>query len=335
MTVRKVDSSNISFNLKIDSCCTKEAPKNELNCDKDVNNCYCFYRIAIILFILLLVLLLLCYYILGKETFLKLAKTNFEKALPHLPFVLIVWTIGFCLFLNVYCKIDFNDLSSIQYTHLVLLLFSIALILLPFLKTIKIGKYIELERNIKEAKEEVKDFKTEMRQNFQTLSSTLTATISSINKQVVNHTTNVGVNTPTLPDNVLPGLETEIDKIVKAKLEQVGQHFNKHTTDYIHVPDDNLLMFKVRYNIETQLRRIWENRFITDLEYDRYRHKPIIKIIQDLTDKEVVDKSFYSILREILSICNYAIHGENVTENQVHFIKNSSPQVIDYLRQTK
>ena len=134
---------------------------------------------------------------------------------------------------------------------------------------------------------------------------------------------------------MLPGLETEIDKIVKAKLEQVGQHFNKHTTDYIHVPDDNLLMFKVRYNIETQLRRIWENRFITDLEYDRYRHKPIIKIIQDLTDKEVVDKSFYSILREILSICNYAIHGENVTENQVHFIKNSSPQVIDYLRQTK
>ncbi len=335
LTIRKVDSSNISINSKIDSCRTRQVPQKELKSDKDINNCYCIYKIATILLILLLVLMSLCYYVFGKDTFLKLAKTNFEKALPHLPFVLIVWTIGFCLFLNVYCKIDFNDLASIHYNHHVLLLFSIALILLPFLKTIKIGKYLELERNIKETKEEVKDFKTEIRQNFQTLSSTLTATLSSINKQVVNHTTNVGMNAPTLPDNVLPGLESEIDKIVKAKLEQLGQQFNKHTTDYIHVPDDNLLMFKVRYNIETQLKRIWENRFITDIEYDRYRHKPIIKIIQDLTEKEIIDKSFYSILREILSICNYAIHGENVTENQVHFIKNSSPQVIDYLRQTK
>lgn len=335
LTIKKIDSSNISLKSKLDSCCTKQVSQKEPKSNKDINNCYCIYRIASVLLVILSVIILLCYYALGKEVFIKLAKTNFENALPHLPFVLVVWTIGICLFLNVYCKIDFDDLSSINYNHQLLLLFSIALILLPFLKTIKIGKYLELERNIKETKEEVKDFKTEIRQNFQTLSSTLAATVSSINKQVVNHTTNVGVNAPTLPDNVLPGLESEIDKIVKAKLEELGQQFNKHTTDHIHVPDDNLLMFKVRYNIEIQLRRIWENRFITDVEYDRYRHKPIIKIIQDLTEREIIDRNFYSILREILSICNYAIHGEKVTENQIHFIRNSSTQVIDYLRQTK
>ena len=48
------------------------------------------------------------------------------------------------------------------------------------------------------------------------------------------------------------------------------------------MPQDNLLMFQVRYNIEKQLNRIWEQRFENN-EFDtRIKHQPVIRIIQDL-----------------------------------------------------
>ena len=60
-----------------------------------------------------------------------------------------------------------------------------------------------------------------------------------------------------------------------------------------------------------------------------------MKIIQDLTKFEIIDNNFYGILREILSICNYAIHGESVTDNQVKFVTKNAKQVLDYLSQVK
>jgi hypothetical protein len=94
-------------------------------------------------------------------------------------------------------------------------------------------------------------------------------------------------------------------------------------------------MFKVRYNIETQLRRIWENRFDEKAFDQRFRYQPIMRIIQDLTNYEIIDNNFYGILREILSICNYAIHGEEVTDKQVNFVSKNAKVVLDYLRETK
>jgi hypothetical protein len=60
-----------------------------------------------------------------------------------------------------------------------------------------------------------------------------------------------------------------------------------------------------------------------------------MRIIQDLTKYEIIDKNFYGIFREILSICNYAIHGEKVTDNQVNFVSKNAKVVLDYLRETK
>lgn len=101
------------------------------------------------------------------------------------------------------------------------------------------------------------------------------------------------------------------------------------------MPDENLELFKVRYNLEKQVRRIWEGRFFNEEFFSRSRRQPVLRIIQDLVKYEVIDNNFYNILREILSICNYAIHGESVTDKQISFVKKNSPQVLDYLLQTK
>jgi cytidylate kinase len=200
----------------------------------------------------------------------------------------------------------------------------VALMLVPIFSEIEFFG-LKLKREIEELKSDIRikfgDIKNEIR-NTQT--QTLNQTIQAY-----------GQYGPPPPDSKLPELEEEIDRIVKAKLQEHGVIIDQPLASRIDVPEDNLTMFKVRYNIETQLRRIWENRFDEKAFDQRFRHQPIMRIIQDLTKYEIIDNNFYGILREILSICNYAIHGEQVTDNQVNFVSKNAKVVLDYLRETK
>ncbi|OAZ03295.1 hypothetical protein [Flavobacterium succinicans] len=200
----------------------------------------------------------------------------------------------------------------------------VALMLVPIFSEIEFFG-LKLKKEIEELKSDINvkfgDIKNEIRtsQN-QTLNQTIRA---------------YGQYGPPPPDSKLPELEEEIDRIVKAKLQEHGVFIDQPLTSRIDVPEDNLTMFKVRYNIENQLRRIWENRFEEKAFDPRFRHQPTMKVIQDLTKFEIIDNNFYGILREILSICNYAIHGEQVTDNQVTFVSKNAKFVLDYLRETK
>jgi hypothetical protein len=138
---------------------------------------------------------------------------------------------------------------------------------------------------------------------------------------------------PPPPDNKLPELEINIEKIIRAKLTEQGFPETRKIYGRIDVPDDNLNLFKVRYNIEKELKRIWDARYNEENLEFRYKYQPVLKIIQDLTKFEIIDKDFYGILREILSICNYAIHGEKVTDNQIHFVTKNAKEILDYLYQ--
>lgn len=200
----------------------------------------------------------------------------------------------------------------------------VSLMLVPIFSEIEfLG--LKFKREIEELKADIKikfgDIKNEIRN---TQAQTLNQTIQAY-----------GQYGPPPPDSKLPELEEEIDRIVKSKLQEHGVIIDKPLASSIDVLEDNITMFKVRYNIETQLRRIWENRFDEKYFDQRFRYQSIMRIIQDLTKYEIIDNKFYVILREILSICNYAIHGKEVTDNQVNFVSKNAKVVLDYLRDIK
>jgi hypothetical protein len=200
----------------------------------------------------------------------------------------------------------------------------VALMLVPIFSEIEFFG-LKLKKEIEELKTDIKikfgDIKNEIR-NTQT--QTLNQTIQAY-----------GQYGPPPPDSKLPELEEKIDRIIKAKLQDHGVIIEQPLASSFDVPEDNLTMFKIRYNIETQLRRIWENRFDVQAFYQPFKHQPIMRIIQDLTKYEILDNNFYQILKEILSICNYAIHGEAVTDNQVNFVSKNAKVVLDYLTEIK
>jgi len=217
-------------------------------------------------------------------------------------------------------RIEAISLGQTVPTDIVILLIFIALMLTPIFSEIDLFG-IKLKREIENLKSDVATKLLEIKNVIS----------SNQNQTVTNNFQGFG---PPPPDTKLPEIEVEIERIVKAKLVEHGLPLNVPIAGRIDVPDDNLLMFKVRYNIENHLRRIWEQRFNNEQEYNR-RHQPIMKIIQDLTKFEIIDGNFFGILREILSICNYAIHGEKVTDNQAKFVTKNAKQVIDYLSQVQ
>ncbi len=235
----------------------------------------------------------------------------------------ILWWIALIGLTGIILFNRFDDIisgQSVPFDIFIFLIF-VALMLVPIFSEIEFFG-IKLKREIEDLKQDINiklgDIKNEIR-NSQT--------------QTVHQT--VQTFGPPPPDNKLPELQDEIERILSVKLKEHGVSPEIKIPGRIDVPKDNLLMFQVRFNIEKQLRRIWEQRFDSGDFDPRLRHQPVTRIIQDLVKFEIIDNNFYGILREILSICNYAIHGEEVTENQVSFVTKNAKQILDYLSQIK
>ncbi|MTI47671.1 MAG: hypothetical protein FH761_07500 [Firmicutes bacterium] len=131
------------------------------------------------------------------------------------------------------------------------------------------------------------------------------------------------------PDNQLE----KIEEYIKYSINQVmEQNINLEDQNIeLDVPEDNMLLFSARYNIEKEIHRIWDNH--SD-EYDdkKSRYVPIHRIVSYLTKYEILPPSFNGVIKEIYSVCSPAVHGEKPTESQVKFIKDVSADVIRTLK---
>ncbi len=134
-------------------------------------------------------------------------------------------------------------------------------------------------------------------------------------------------------DEELPALEIQVDKILKLKLKEYGLETEKKLITELEVPANNLMLFQVRYNIEKELSRIWQN-YCEEFPIDPGRF-PLTKIIRELMRYNVIDSELHNILRETLSICNYAIHGQDVSEYQISFVNRNGNEIINILKQLK
>lgn len=235
----------------------------------------------------------------------------------------IIWWIALIGLTSIilYCRFDpIISGQSVPFDIFIFLIF-VALMLVPIFSEIEFFG-IKLKKEIEELKQDLNiklgDIKNIIRNN---------------QTQTVHQT--VQTFGPPPPDNKLPELQEEIEKILSVKLKEHGVTTKITIAGRIDVPQDNLLMFQVRFNIEKLIRNIWEKRFESSDVDTRFKNQPMTQIIQDLAKFEIIDNNFYRILREILSICNYAIHGEKVTQNQVSFVTKNAKQILGFLSQFK
>lgn len=190
----------------------------------------------------------------------------------------------------------------------------VALLLLPIFVEVEFFG-IKLKREIEELKTQIKlqlgDLKNEIRNNQ----------VQTINQNI----TGFG---PPPKDEEIPELDAQIDRIVKKALKEFKVDEVTSAEYSIEVPSENLKLFQIRYNIEQELRRIW----MMNIDNGRFSTKPLSLIVKELSENKLIEKQLYYILREVLSVCNYAIHGEKVSKSQVDFVIKNAHEIIDLLR---
>ncbi len=132
------------------------------------------------------------------------------------------------------------------------------------------------------------------------------------------------------PDAKIPELIEEIRKLREDKVTTTPPP----PPDIIDISDDNIYLFKVRFKIEKELRRIVRERYLNMSMDSAQRFMPLFKILQKLSQSEVINPKMNNILREVLGVCNYGIHNVDVSSNQVGFVRQVLPDVIALLEKT-
>lgn len=105
-----------------------------------------------------------------------------------------------------------------------------------------------------------------------------------------------------------------VDLIIDADFEVVNKNRNEKrdtwepTTDTLLGQDPNLALAKLRIDLERELRRIASTQ---DVSLDA-RKISVAYLLESLARNEIIGRDVVSAIKEILPVCNSAIHGGNV-----------------------
>jgi hypothetical protein len=173
-------------------------------------------------------------------------------------------------------------------------------------------------------KKEVESIRSDLKAEAQSLRSEI--------RNIINVRTELSQQVmlpPPVSDSQLPAIEERVKSAVEAALKSHGLGVPRELVQQFAVGEDVSFLFWSRYSIERELRRIWSQRFG---EETKRRPVPIPRIIQILTETQLLDKGLDSAIREVYSVCSPAIHGEDVTQAQVSFVREVVPGLITALR---
>lgn len=222
------------------------------------------------------------------------------------------WLILLCLFiLLITYRICTNGLTTPLDFIIVLILF--ALLLMPLFEEIGIFG-LRFKREIDSLRTDLTGQIVNLRSDFQTISMRMSQ----------NQNINV-YNSP--PDQALPKIEENANDVFKKTSEKYGFQVPEKYPDP-EVSKDIYYLFSTRYQIENEIRRLWSS-FINDKKV-KFQASRMLK---DLTQNKIVDPGIADAISNVLGICNSAIHGEEVSERKVNFVKDLGPKLISFLQQ--
>jgi len=240
-----------------------------------------------------------------------------RKLPPWLPVVI-------CLVISVYLLILFHsttDLSNIQTVppiHYVILFLGVLLPLVPFVSRLRLGKLIELERDVRETKGEVQDFKSEIRQMF----SIVSTSINSISN--FTNTTNVNIDLAELLRQARDQLEQEGPQ-ERQDVEEIKEELLLEDEDTV------MALARTRIRLEYLLRKILGKRTHTGDSSSDIKFMAAGRLyrlfLRHYPQYRYLESSFEYVLR----MCNAAIHGQTVPYGQAQEALDIGARLISTL----
>jgi len=131
----------------------------------------------------------------------------------------------------------------------------------------------------------------------------------------------------------IPANDAEIPNI-KQQIAETLKEFgigaaNTEQTELLFAHDiqkESIDLFKIRLSFE---KLINEYSRLNGIDPRRY---PMHRVLRELQTNEKISPNVINGVLEVMAICNYAIHGEIVSENQISFVLESSPGLYKALK---
>lgn len=230
----------------------------------------------------------------------------------------IIWWVLLLGIVTYFLSQRYNSFINGSATSMDIFIFLIwiSLLLVPLFQEVSFFG-IKLKKEIDSLKSDVKEQIINLRSEIQSSIDVRT----QINPQIYL--------TPPPPDSQLPIIEKRFRQILEETLSTQGIQRPIAESAEIEVPDSNQFLFSIRYQMENELRRIFKQRFG---EEEGKRPLPIFHITRSLAESGLIDPRLAVVIREVYLICSPAIHGEQVSDSIVRFVRDIAPEIIVSLK---
>lgn len=235
------------------------------------------------------------------------------------------WIVALYFGIGFIAKAGFPPKGDLLIGDALFVALTLFFVFLPFFSKIKIGSWIELEREIKEAKKETTAVQDELRE----FKNEVRNTVSVISTNAVSQHINVH----------LPGADELRQQ--QEKVEENLKDADRQRVDDVEAElqsgDVTYALAKVRIDIERLLRTILGRRLdssngsISSLEQRRFRS--IDKMFDFLVDTDNTLAYLRSPLRNVLAVCNAAIHAQTVSPEQADEALKLGAHIIAALKE--
>lgn len=131
-------------------------------------------------------------------------------------------------------------------------------------------------------------------------------------------------------DAQIPAVEAQVKAAVAAALAERGVVF-KPSQEQPKVPSDALFLFETRFQIERELNRIANSREIV-VTMSKRRHQPAHLLALSLVEWGLLSQRLGNAVREVYAVCSAGIHGEEVSEKQVGFVRDVGAELVAALQ---
>lgn len=168
---------------------------------------------------------------------------------------------------------------------------------------------------------EVKSLRTDVKEQILNLRTDVHNSIDF--KQNYNPVINVGAP---LSDTELNSIENNLEEIVNRAFLQRGFSKPDESVLSFSSSDDIVYLFRVRYEIETELRRL-----ALTIGLKPGSHLYGFRLIQNLTDV-LIPEEISVLMQQVWRICTPAIHGEQPSDTQIKFVKASYDEFMPFLK---
>jgi hypothetical protein len=169
-------------------------------------------------------------------------------------------------------------------------------------------------------KQDIQDLKKDLTHQMAILKTEITSSIevSSANSNQIY----VNTNQEPPKDSEIPDISAQIQDAI-AKLGIKVEETDPLGQDAPRSIETE--MFEVRLAFERLLRR-----YSLAIGKDG-RRTSVGKMLYNLRNIDVIPKEIVVGSQEVISICNYAVHGEELTGDQVYFVRKSAPGLLKAL----